>query len=227
MSGSENKWLSPGNAIALAALCLSLLSVAWQVAAWWWGPQSELIDVEARTVELRCSSSKRQTCWGGENRDEEPPKGRFSVVLPVFLTNTGAPGYDSVVSKAFADVRFKGQNLTLELVANQFWKLVQGGSNSSQPFSPFVVPAGGANGQELRFVAFDEPNFVLWDDIATLIIDGTISGVAIDIRVQLLGEGELKTTCNFVITDRLKAVLASRQASKATARLSSTCRSSP
>lgn len=218
----ENRWLLPGNIIALIALVISLFGLGWQAWDWWIGPEPELIDVEARTVEFRCSSSSKSRCWGDRQSDQKPT-GRIAVVLPVFLTNTGASGYDTVVSKVFADLRFHDQGPQATLVANQFWGLVQGSDNQSRPFSPFVVEAGGANGFELRFVAFAEENFIIWDEVSEEIAGSGISSAEIVIRAELLGGEELTTTCIVNFTDRLRQVISERRERRGVARLTTTC----
>ena len=215
---NENSWLSPGNIIALIALVISLFGVGWQAMDWWNGPKTELMDVEYRSVEFRCSSSLEEKCWG-----ESQSKGRIAVVLPVFLTNTGADGYDSVVSQVFADLRFKDNGPQATLVANQIWRLVQGSNNRSRPFSPFVVEAGGANGFELRFVAYAEKHFIVWDEIAADIASSKITSAEINIRVILLGEEELTTTCNVVFSDNLRQVIADRRKKGGPTHLTTTC----
>lgn len=218
----EEGWLSPGNTIALVALFISLFGVGWQAWDWWIGPEPKLIDVEARTVEFRCSSSLKNRCWG-DPQSSETPTGRLAVVLPVFLTNTGAAGYDTVVSKVYADLHLRDGGPKLTLVANQFCGLVQGSDNRSRPFSPFVVEAGGANGFELRFVAFAEEHFIAWNEIAAGITSSEINSAEIDIRVETLGEDDLTTTCSVVFTDRLRQIIAERQESRGVSRLTTTC----
>ena len=228
MTGPRVKWwkrLQPSDWIALLALFTALFSIGWQVGDAWIGANVQFITMSNRTVELRCHSWKKNTCWG-QTGSPETSTGRLTVVLPVFFSNDGAVNYNAVIERVTAEVSYLGRE-PVELVANQIWQLVQsGGSKYSRPFVPIVVEGQSANGAELRFAPFTENQFVNWWSIAGKISEGQISRFDIKVDAFLVGEELPKTRwCRFEITKRLREILQGRMDTRSKqVRLTTTCR---
>ena len=194
----------PGDWIALVALLVALFSIGWQVKDAWVGADTQFLSMSKRTVELRCHARSRKTCWGSTGTSDDST-GRLTVVLPVFFSNDGAVNYNSVVERITAKVTFSGRSQPVELVANQFWQLVQGGgSEDSRPFVPIVIEGRSANGSEIRFAPFSEANFVNWRDLAVDISEGRVGEFDIQVNAYLVGKEKPKSqSCRLEITERL------------------------
>lgn len=215
--------LDAGNYISLAALAISLASIIWQIINAWFGAELTLLSPAGRPMQIECSSTKRATCWGIEGGTE--PEGRLAVVLPVFLYNTGAAGYNALVESVSATVTTDGPTNRSVLVANQFFELVQGSENKSRPFVPFLVEGSKANGAELRFISFYEQHFTNWANFSSQIINGEVNRIEISIEVHVVGENEpLIEKCTMHLSDRLRATLQNRKERRARAYLASVCK---
>ena len=218
--------VEPGDWIALAALFVALYSVGWQARDAWVGADVRFLSMKARTAELRCHSKSVKTCWGPV-QEPSGSEGRLTIVLPVFLSNQGAVNHNAVVDRVTAEVRHDGRGEPIELVANQFWQLVQGGgSQDSRPFVPFVVEGKNANGAELRFAAHQEEHFVDWRKLAIQIVEGRIKEFNVKVAVYLVGEKEpILRSCRLDMTERLRLKLESRMKRRSKqVRLSATCK---
>lgn len=218
--------IKAGDWIALAAFLVALFSVGWQVKDAWVGADVHMLDMSNRPVEIRCHSKIKDTCWGSiENPDDST--GRFTVVLPVFFYNDGAVNYNAVVERLTAEVSYSGLSQPVELVANQFWQLVQGGGGKdSRPFVPIVIEGKRGNGAEIRFAPFDDSNFVNWRDLALDISEDRINEFDIQVNAYFVGEQKPRTqSCKFEINERLREKLKSRIQRRSTqVRLTLTCR---
>ena len=222
--------LSTGDLIALFALILSILSVSWHGVNYLLGPRLEFLSMTQRIVELRCHSSRKIHCWGNDNLEDSRSlknTGRLVVILPIFFVNKGAIGYNGVIRKVVAKISYGTPEIhTIELVANQIWRMVQEGrGQQSRPFVPFVIEGGSANGSELRFVALRDRNFVSWNEFSGAIIGKKITNITMDVEAYVVGEKEpLRQSCRLSINDRLRRTLEERMKSRSgQTRLTTAC----
>lgn len=223
---SELDW-SLANMIALAAFCLSLVGLGWQIYDAVIGARPALLSPEGRVVEFRCSKKGNASCWG-DAETGEPGAGRLAVILPAFFTNTGASRYNSIVTRVEAHVSLGSNASPLKLVANSFWQLAQGGSSSSKPFVPMVIEGGSANGAELRFVAFEPEGFLPWLKFAEDVSGRKYDLIRIEMKAFVAdGKDPLTTQCFVHISENLADVLSERKERRATKGkyLATTCRS--
>lgn len=212
--------------LAVIAISISLFSVGWQLLDAIVGAETNLLSLKGRSVEIRCSVSSADSCWGSVD-GSMAATGRLVVVLPVFLANTGALGENDVVSSVEIELQGVRKDSGVKLIANQFWNLVQGGGvNKNRPFVPFIVEGGGVNGGELRFAAFSENDFVVWDEVVTRIVSGEISKIKIIMQAYLVGaQKPVVRECSFVITERLSEIILKKKSKRyKRPRLTSTCK---
>jgi hypothetical protein len=217
MGRSKKNW---GNWIAFAALVVSLGHVGVNIRNHIMGPQFDFLGMEGRVVEMRCHTSSLSNCWRHDKKNVDDkgvprePRGRLTIVLPIFFTNTGAVGYNVIVDRVTAKVSYDGLDKPLDMLAMSIWKLVHGGGTSSTnlPFVPFLVEGGKANGAELRFAPINEDSFVNWDMFVQQIINGEITALRIEAEAHIVGTDRTeKRSCIAKIESRHRDTLEHRR----------------
>lgn len=202
--------LSPGDKISLTALLLSLMSIGWQIRDAWIGSDLTLLDLTGRPVEIRCSDTGKDACWGSASA---PASGNLAVVLPVFFANAGADGYSAVVSHVRVHVVVPpATDAGFDLIANNVWEMTQNDTGNAKPFTPILIPGNSASGAELRFVPFTDKEAMLWATLAHDILAEKVTQIHFEISAAIIGEDKpLSATCTLDITEGRRQALESRR----------------
>jgi len=214
--------MDTGDRIALFALVFSGVSLIWQIFDALRGPELSLLNVSGRPVEFRCLGSKK-TCWAEPNASVSPKS--TDLIVPVFAANRGGPGYHEVIENMEIFISRDDSQQVHQFAPIAFW----GGSAGSRqgdtgPFKPILIEGGGVNGSETRFTSFSSAQKLSWQDFTSAVIDGTLSEITLDIRINPLIEPKsLKTTCAVQISDLQRDILAKRKASNGSPRFTVIC----